>query len=169
MNGIEVLADGFGRLPDLVHRVLDGLSADQLEHRPAGTGNSIGWLVWHLARVQDAQVAAPAGVEQVWIAKGWVGRLGLALAAADTGYGHDSEKVAAVRGVSAQLLGGYFDEVHEQTHRYLHGLRDGDLDRVVDTSYDPPVVLGTRLVSVLADDLEHVGQAAYLKGLAAAR
>lgn len=40
-----------------------------------------------------------------------------------------------------------------------------DLERVVDTNWDPPVTLGVRLVSVLSDDLQHVGQAAYLRGL----
>jgi hypothetical protein len=36
---------------------------------------------------------------------------------------------------------------------------------VVDEAYDPPVTLGVRLVSVLSDDLQHVGQAAYARGL----
>ena len=165
MNGIEILTDGFGRLAGLVGRVLDGLGPEQLEHRPGGTGNSIAWLVWHLARGQDAQVAHVAGYEQVWTSQGYVERLGLSLAAADTGFGHGSDQVTAVRGVTAALLRAYFDAVGAQTARFLATVSDAELDRVVDVSYDPPVTLGTRLVSVLADDLEHVGQAAYLKGL----
>ncbi len=165
MNGIEVLTDGYARLPGLVHRVLDGLTPEQLEHRPAGTGNSIAWLIWHLARGQDAQVSHVAGYEQVWTSQGYVERLGLSLAAADTGYGHGSDEVAAVSGVTAELLGAYFDAVYTKTSSYLAGLGDEDLDRIVDTSFVPPVLLGTRLLSVLADDLQHLGQAAYLRGV----
>jgi hypothetical protein len=35
----------------------------------------------------------------------------------------------------------------------------------VDESWNPPVTLGVRLVSVVNDDTQHVGQAAFLRGL----
>jgi hypothetical protein len=70
-----------------------------------------------------------------------------------------------VRGVSAELLAGYYDDVHATSTAYLRERTDDDLDRVVDERWDPPVTLAVRLVSVLADDLQHAGQAAYLKGL----
>jgi hypothetical protein len=54
--------------------------------------------------------------------------------------------------------------VHARTAGFLRGLTDNDLDRVVDENWDPPVTLGVRLVSVLDDDLQHVGQAAYVRG-----
>ena len=44
-------------------------------------------------------------------------------------------------------------------------LTDDDLDRIVDTSWDPPVTLGVRLISVLSDDLQHAGQAAFVRGV----
>jgi hypothetical protein len=44
-------------------------------------------------------------------------------------------------------------------------LTDDDLDRIVDERWDPPVSLGVRLVSVIDDDAQHAGQAAYLRGL----
>ena len=55
--------------------------------------------------------------------------------------------------------------VHARTVEYLGGLTDDDLARVVDRSWDPPVTLGVRLVSVISDDLQHVGQAAYVRGV----
>ena len=69
---------------------------------------------------------------------------------------------------SGELLAGYYDAVHELTVRYLEGLRDPDLDEVVDESWDPPVTLGVRLVSVVSDDLQHVGQAAFVRGIVTA-
>ncbi|MGH3586768.1 MAG: mycothiol transferase, partial [Pseudonocardia sp.] len=125
----------------------------------------VAWLVWHLARVQDDHVADVAGTEQRWTAGGWAERFGLPFAVADTGYGHSAEEVGAVR-VDAELLAGYLADVHAATVAYLDTVTADDLDRVVDTHWDPPVTLGVRLVSVVADDLQHVGQAAYVRGLA---
>jgi hypothetical protein len=160
----ELLLDAFGRVRETVEATLDGLDGAALALRPDGTGNSIAWLVWHLGRVEDAQVADVAGREQVWTGQDFVGRFALPLTANDTGYGHSSEQVDAVRAEPGLLL-EYYDAVHRQTVEFLETLSDGDLDRIVDTRWDPPVTLGVRLVSTLADCLQHVGQAAYAKGL----
>ena len=164
MESADLLADAFGRIRDGVHRAVDGLTADDLGFRPDGTGNSIAWLVWHLTRVQDDHIADVAGTGQVWTSSGWVGRFALPLDASDTGYGHSSDQVAAVT-TDAELLGGYHEEVHQATLRFVRTVSDADLDRIVDERWDPPVSLGVRLVSVIADDLEHAGQAAYVRGI----
>ncbi len=164
MTPADVYTDFFGRIRDNGVAVVDGLTDEQLAHRVTPDANSIAWLVWHTARGQDAQVAEVAGLDQVWTTQGWVERFDLDLDAADHGYGHTSEQVARVR-ASAELLGGYLEAVHEQTATWLAGVGADDLDRVVDTHWDPPVTLGVRLVSVVDDDAQHVGQAAYLRGL----
>ena len=165
MTTADLLDDAFGRIREVAHQAVDGLSPDQLSRRPAAEANSIAWLIWHLTRITDDHVAGAAGAEQAWTAKGWAARFGLPFDVADTGYGHDSSQVGAVRVASGELLTGYFDAVFEQTVRYVTGLTDTDLDRIVDDRWDPPVTLGVRLVSVLADDLQHAGQAAYVRGL----
>jgi uncharacterized damage-inducible protein DinB len=73
--------------------------------------------------------------------------------------------VAAVRPASAQVLLDYYDAVHARTVDFLRGLSPAQLDRVVDERWDPPVTLGVRLVSIVNDDTQHVGQAAYVRGL----
>ncbi|CAL9323143.1 hypothetical protein SUDANB180_00956 [Streptomyces sp. enrichment culture] len=165
MHAKDILIDGYGRIREEVHAVLDGLGPEELHRRPAPDANSVAWLVWHLARVQDDHIADAFGLDQVWLAQDWQKRFGLDLPRHDTGYGHTPAKVAKVRVESAGLLTGYYDAVHEQTLGALRTLTAGDLDRVVDERWDPPVGLGVRLVSVLSDDLQHVGQAAYLRGL----
>ena len=165
MNGIEVIVDGFSRIQGTVREAVSGLSAAQLNERLDGTANSIGWLVWHLTRVQDDHVAEVAGVEQVWTARGFEQRFGLDLPRSSIGYGHDDAEVAAVRVDSPELLLDYYDAVHEQTLQFLKGVTDADLDRVVDRRWDPPVTLGVRLVSVIDDDAQHVGQAAFVRGV----
>ena len=169
MNSTQLLQDGFGRIQDLVHAAVDGLTADQLSYRVDPGANSIAWLIWHLTRVQDDHVADAAGLQQVWTSQGWSQRFGLSLDESDTGYGHSGDDVAAVTVESPDLLTGYYDAVWDQTRAYLDGLDDDALDRVVDEHWDPPVTLGVRLTSVIGDDLQHVGQAALLRGIVTRR
>jgi uncharacterized damage-inducible protein DinB len=164
MTSAEVLADAFGRVRDVVHRVLDGLRREQLAARLDGEANSIAWLVWHLTRIQDDHVAGVAGTEQVWSSGGWVERFDLPLEPADHGYGHTSAQVASVI-VDSESLRDYYDAVHEVTLAYIAGLTDSDLDRIVDERWDPPVTLGVRLVSIIHDDVTHTGQAAFIRGI----
>jgi uncharacterized damage-inducible protein DinB len=165
MDERDVLIEAFDRLPALVHRAVAGLTPGQLTWAPAPGANTIGWLVWHLARVQDDHVADLREADQVWVTGGWAKRFGLADGAMDTGYGHQAADVARLRPETADALTGYYDAVHEQTRAFLGTLDTARLDEVVDEGWDPPVTLGVRLVSVLGDDTQHVGQAAYLRGL----
>ncbi len=164
MTPAELLIDAFDRIRSSVESVLDGLTDDQLVTRPGDEANTIAWLVWHLARVQDDHVAEVAGHEQVWTADGFSARFGLPFDDEAIGYGQTADEVGQVR-ASADLLGAYFSAVHARTVGYLGGLAADDLDRVVDERWDPPVTLGARLVSVLNDDAQHVGQAGYVRGL----
>ncbi|GAA2723166.1 mycothiol transferase [Cellulomonas aerilata] len=165
MLAAETLADAFGRVRDVVRSAVDGLAPDDLTRAPADGTNPIGWLVWHLTRIQDDHLADAFDGDQVWTSQGWADRFGLPLDPSDTGYGHSADEVASVRVPSAELLLAYHEAVHAQTAEYLSSLLDEDLDRVVDTSWDPPVTLGVRLVSVISDDLQHAGQAAYARGM----
>jgi uncharacterized damage-inducible protein DinB len=165
MQSRDVLLYAYEQVQATLRRAVEGLTAEQLSARVGPEANTIAWLAWHLARVQDDHVAEVAGSEQVWTADGWAGRFDLPFEPSATGYGFSADDVAAVRVDSADLLLGYATAVHERTAQFLRGLSDDDLDRVVDTNWDPPVTLGVRLVSVLSDDLQHIGQAAYARGL----
>jgi hypothetical protein len=164
MTSSDLLADAFERVRDAVHPAVNGLSREELAFRPDPESNSIAWLVWHLTRIQDDHVAGLDGSEQVWKARGWAERFALPLDDADTGYGHGPEDVAAVIADAPMLL-GYFEDVHQKTQQFVASLAEADLDRVVDRDWDPPVTMSVRLVSVIADDLQHAGQAAYVRGI----
>jgi uncharacterized damage-inducible protein DinB len=165
MTGSDVLSDAFDRISELVHAAVRGLSDDQLAYRVDADANSIGWLIWHLTRVQDDHVSAVRGAEQAWIEGGWVERFGLPFDADATGYGHSSDEVGAVRVGSDELLLAYFDEVHSQTVAYVRQLTAADLAGIVDDRWDPPVTLSARLVSVISDDIQHAGQSAFIRGI----
>ncbi|MGC4875833.1 mycothiol transferase [Micromonospora sp. DT43] len=165
MDVSDLLTETYDRLPDRVRAAVDGLTPEQLRWAPAEGANPVGWLVWHLTRVQDHHVADLLETGQVWVTGDWAGRFGLTADPDNTGYGHTPAQVAEVRPESAQALIDYYAAVSARTGSFLAGLRQADLDRVVDESWDPPVTLGVRLVSIADDDLQHAGQAAYVRGL----
>jgi Protein of unknown function (DUF664) len=161
----ELLRDAFTRLIEHVDELTDGLTDDEANYRPSPSANSIAWLIWHSARVQDFQLAPIAGVEQVWKAGGWVDRFGLNLPRNDTGYGHGSAEVAKVQ-APADLLAGYYHAVHKLTLDFVAGVTAEDLARVIDPNWDPPVTASARIISIIDDCAQHLGQAAYLLGIA---
>ena len=165
MDQRDLLIEGFDRLPQRVHSAVDGLTPESLRWRPAPDANSIGWLVWHLARIQDDHVAELLGAEQEWTSGAWAAHFGLPTEAMDTGYGHDAVDVARVQPTGPDVLVAYYESVADRTRKLLDTVTAEGLDGIVDKRWDPPVTLGVRLVSVLADDLQHVGQAAYIRGL----
>ena len=164
MRSTDVLIDGLTRVSENVHAVLDGITADQLTFRPAAEANTIAWLIWHLTRAQDAQIAGVAGTDEVWTASGFYDRFKLPFPASASGYSQSADEVGQVV-VEPGLLAEYYDATHEASVAYLRGLSDDDLDTVIDENWDPPVTLGVRLVSIVDDDAQHVGQAAYVRGL----
>ena len=164
MTSADLLTDAFDRIREEVHNAVDGLSKEQLAFRVDDDANSIAWLVWHLTRIQDDHVSDVTGGQQVWTSRGWAERFALPFGRLATGYEHVSSEVAVVQ-ASAELLTGYHDAVFEETSRYVRTLTDADLPRVVDESWDPPVTLAVRLISVISDDLQHAGQAAFIRGL----
>ena len=161
----ELLRDSFTRLIEHVDELTDGLTEEVASYRPTPQANSIGWLIWHSARVQDIQVCDIAKTADVWTRDRWVDRFGLDLPRDDTGYGHSADAVVKVR-ASAELLAGYYHAVHDMTLEFVETLTDADLERIVDRRWDPPVTASARLVSIVDDCAQHLGQAAYLRGIA---
>lgn len=159
----ELVIDSFERIKQIVHKAVDGLSDQELAYRPAESANSIGWLVWHLTRIQDDHIADLVQDEQVWT-KEWYKRFDLPFNVTATGYGHSAHEVSAVQ-VSSKLLLDYHDAVHNVTVKYVKKLSSEDYQKIVDKHWDPPVTLAIRLISVISDDLQHAGQAAYIRGL----
>jgi hypothetical protein len=159
-----LLRDSFTRLIEHVEALTDGLTDEIAFYRPTANANSISWLIWHSARQHDLQLAHIAGTEQVWFSDGWVDRFALDLPRDAMGYGDGPDEVARVR-ASADLLAGYYHGVHKVTLEYITSVTPEELDRVVDENWDPPVTAGMRLVSIVDDSAQHLGQAAYVRGI----
>jgi hypothetical protein len=165
MDVSHLLIELYGRIPPLADDVVSGLEPEELVAAPAPGANPIAWLIWHLARIQDHHIAQILEAEQIWVTGDWARHFGLAPDPQNTGYSHDPHEVRVVRPDRPEVLSDYLHAVARRTREMLSGLTPADLDRIVDRRWDPPVTLGVRLVSVADDSLQHVGQAAYAKGL----
>ena len=165
MNLNELLIDVFGRVTEHVHEAVDGLETESLVAPPLPGANPIGWLVWHLIRVQDDHIAEVLGQEQVWVSGDWGRRFGVESDPHNTGYGHSQDEVATIRPESVDALIEYHEAVAARTNAFLEQITAEELDRIVDDRWDPPVTLGVRLVSIVDDDIQHAGQASYARGL----
>jgi hypothetical protein len=161
----DLLLDLFGRVDEHVHEAVDGIDPGWLTLAPEPGCNPIGWLVWHLSRVQDSHIAELTGDPQVWLGDGWAERFGLAPDPDNHGYGHTAADVATVQPDGPDALIGYHAAVAAVTRHFLEGLAPADLAKVVDRRWDPPVTMGVRLVSIADDDIQHAGQAVYVRGL----
>jgi uncharacterized damage-inducible protein DinB len=161
-----LLIDALNRVQEVVHQATNDLSIEQLTYRPEAEANSIAWLIWHLTRIQDDHMAELRKAPRLWQAEGWAQKFALPFDDNATGYGQTSSDVAMVE-ADAETLLDYYDAVHQTSIAYIEHLQPEDYDKVVDTTWDPPVTLAVRLISIISDDLQHAGQAAYIRGLLA--
>ena len=166
MEGNAIVIDALGRIQNTIRRVLDGMTPDQLYYRPAENSNSTAWVIWHLTRVQDHHISDMGGLEQLWTSDGWHARFGMEADVKNTGTGHTPGDVAKIR-PDAETLQSYYDAVYERTKTVLSSLTSEDMDRELDEpQYNPLPTVGVRCASIISDNTQHVGQAAYIKGLA---
>ena len=145
MNAIDLMQDCFVRVSDTLPHLLDGLSGDDLLWRPGPKANPMAW------------------------GQGWQQKFALPYPPEDGGYGQTNEQVAAFNVSDPDLLLGYFYAASARAAKVLEQERAKDLDRIVDTNWNPPVKAGTRLVSVANDITQHLGALGYVRGLVETR
>jgi uncharacterized damage-inducible protein DinB len=166
MEWQELVIDSYGRILEILESALEGLTQDDFNVQPHSDSNSIGWLAWHLTRVQDDHIADLMGEEQLWIEDEWHSKFNRAPDRKDIGFGHSSEEVSAFKSPDVEILLEYHRAVLERSKRYIHSLSEAELDRQLDEPWFQPLpTVGVRLVSVMSDCLQHAGQVCYVRGL----
>jgi len=166
MEWKDLLIDGYGRVPEFLGGVLKGLTQDDLDWQPRHDCNSIGWLVWHLTRQQDAQISSLTGGKQLWVTGKWYSKFGRQAEPDDVGFGHSPKQVSAFKSPESRTLLGYNRAVVDRSKQYINSLSEKDLGRELNEPWFQPLpTVGVRLVSILDDSVLHAGQAAYLRGM----
>ena len=167
MDARDVLREAASRPATEAKALIDTLPEGALNAHAGGHTNSIAWLLWHAGRQMDAQLAQLNGEPQVWHGQGFDSRFNLGELGDTVGYGHTAEQARAVVVEDAALLVKYLGAATATLSEYIAGLSEADLDDVIDTSWTPHVTRGVRLVSMIDDAAQHVGQAAYAAGILA--
>jgi len=165
MDWKELVIDGYSRVLEALEPALDGLTPEDLDKQPKPDCNSMGWITWHLIRGQDSQIADLMDEEQLWVRDKWCEKFNRPTDPDDTGFGHTPEQVAAFKSPKPQVFLDYHRAVFERTRQYIRSLKRSDLDRELNEPWFQPLpTVGVRLVSIMADCLEHAGQVAYIRG-----
>lgn len=165
MHSKDVVIAALNRNQSVLAMTLADMTPEQMAFRPDETSNSLAWLAWHLTRVQDREASGLSGQEQAWIAEGWHAKFGKAADPNETGMGYTPDQVAASE-TSTQLILDYHNAVVEHSKAYLEPLTHDDLAKELDEpQWDPVPTVGVRLVSILSDNTQHIGQMAYVRGI----
>ena len=159
----QLLIEVFERVSQMLEKALDGLTQDDLNCLPNPDCNSIGWLVWHLTRVQDSAISNLMDKEQCWIDDKWYSKFGRNPDPNDRGVGHSSEDVSNFKSPDSKTLLEYYRIVFKHTKEYISKLSTDELGREIDNPRSP--LVGLRIAAITNDNLQHIGQIAYLRGL----
>ncbi len=163
MEWRQMVINIYEKTSQVLTKALEGLDQNDLDQQPKPDCNSIGWLAWHMTRTQDRATAQLVIEEQLWIKDGWHNKFNRPPDPQDFGLGHGLEDLAAFKSPNVETLLGYDDAVRQRSKRYIGSLSETDLDRKLDHPKFPTV--GVRLTAVISDNLQHAGQAAYIRGL----
>jgi len=166
MDWKEILINSYEDIHGEMKRVFKGLTKDDLGWQPKPDCNSIGWLAWHLLRVEDNQVAYLFDEEQLWIKDGWHSKFDRPADAKDVGFGNTPKQVAEFKSPDIQLFLDYSEAIFKRIKNHFLSMSAADLDQPLNQYWGKtPVKLGWRLISVLEDCFQHIGQIAYVRGL----
>ena len=110
----------------------DGLTQEQVLWRPGPQANNIGFILWHVARVEDT-LASRAGGNQptLWESEGFHERFGQPVDAPDPG---DRPGLRALQVPALEVLTDYLDAAYRRTQELLSTLKPEGLGIVPDPS-----------------------------------
>ena len=167
MKWQQLITDIYERILQELEHALDGLTVDDLNQQPCPDCNSIGWLTWHLTRVQDMISADLLGEGQLWTKDNWYAKFNRTFDPMDAGIGHSIADVVAFRAPDASTLLEYHRAVLEQSKRYITSkLSEAELNREFDNPIFSTITnVRTMLMRLINDNMQHLGQVAYVRGM----
>ncbi len=164
MEATEVLTQILDHNKEMVEKAIDGLTDKELSRRPTDHCNSIGWLLWHMARAEDGLVSGAQKSPELWTEQGWHEKFGME--PEDSGFQHKSEQLAAFKAPPLDDLKAYWAATEQKARECLKSLRPEDLDRQVPSFIgEGTIPLVTFLNYLVHEVVVHGGQIAYLRGM----
>ena len=174
MEIVALIEQTLGDYWERMDRALEGLTPAELAWRPDAESNSIAFIVWHVARVEDRWIQVFAqGIPDVWTKEGWHEKLGLAEDYAFVGL--SAEQLGNFPTITKENLDGYRHAVQHGTQAYVKNLDADGLDFVPGRTPTPErsgslerhgsFSIGRMFRQTLAEYNQHLGQVSYIRGI----
>ncbi len=162
---LQAIDSGVNECFEKLNRALDGLSEDELSWQPTLESNSIDWMVWHMARVEDNLVNVVLQKRvPIWERDGWGKCLGIAYTGA--GAGMTMDEIRAMGGIDVPKVMGYYRSIRKETSGYFaNAMSEDDLSRVIEHTNFRGWTGAQILGRLLCEEAEHLGQIEYLRGM----
>lgn len=165
METSAFILDMLGHMKQSLTGAVDGLSQEEIEWQPGREANSIGFILWHMARAEDSGIQDWLQQKpQIWTLEKWYQKLNLSENPEDSGYGYTAEQLAAFPVPELKDLLGYSDAVRSRTIDYLQSITPDEFDKVVKTPLGE-FTAGQILSLFMVELTQHIGHIAYLRGL----
>jgi len=162
MNAKDIIVASLNQSQGYLNRSLEGLTQEDVAWRPTDECNSIAFILWHFAQVEDFFVNRVIRQKpRLYDSDGWAGRLGTP--ANESGYGYTVEQLRAWPVPDLGLLRAYADAVRKSTLDFLEQLPP---EKTVELARPdrPPDTIGGILSRIATEIALHTGQIDYLRG-----
>ncbi len=154
--------------------VIRDLTLDEMYWKPKRDTNPIGFLFWHISRVEDRLITNfVQGKKEIWLSGKWHEKMNLSVVG--TGLGYSLDELDQFPNLDQCLLTEYFNLVRKSTIEYLDSVPEKDFDLVLDRvpfpEYKPAIQYFTgftiaRAFRQLIGELDqHFGQISYIRGV----
>ncbi|MDD5191243.1 MAG: DinB family protein [Dehalococcoidales bacterium] len=146
-----------------IKRITDTLTSQEMAWRPASGCNSIGLILFHVAKLEDSFVKTRVlNQPTLWLSEKWYEKLNLP--ESEDGAHYTVEQVNTFPPLDKEKLLAFVSAVQTQTRESLNGLSMPDLDRKVALFRgDGPIASVYAFIVFHAS--EHIGEMSYLRGL----
>lgn len=170
MEAKDLILKSLKQSQEYLTGALDGLTQEEAAWSPGEECNSIAFILWHIARVEDIFVQRHCQrKEELYEVEGWWEKLGTPATETgngfkESGYGYTVAQLQAWPVPKIETLRSYADSVCSQTLAFLESLPSQELDEVP-WPERPLDSIGSALCHMSTEIALHVGQIAYLRGI----
>ena len=145
-------------------RVLDSLTQQELSWRPASGCNSIGLILFHIARSEDSIMQGILqGKPQIWKSGKWHEKMNLS--DGEAGNHYTVEQVNAFQVPELSDILAYHDAVRAKTKEYLRGMKIEEFEKEVTFPNIGELPIASIFSLIVTHTSEHIGEMSYLRGL----
>jgi uncharacterized damage-inducible protein DinB len=163
MKTSEFIVKTLTESKEYINLAIKGLTPDELSFRPKPHSNSIAFLLWHVARVEDFWISRILlGGKEIYELDCWFEKFGTPTQ--DSGFGYDVKKLDAWPIPKLELLQSYAAAVRGKTQEYLSTLYGKKMDEAKDFGWSKGTI-GSALSHLVTEVGEHTGQIGYIKGI----